>query len=440
MSSTISEATIQTAGKIIDSWLPVKIKYDELPGVTVGIVHRGKLVYSNAFGLADVEHDTPMSIDTTFRVASISKMFTAVAVLQLVEQKKIRLIDTIGKHLPWTKGAVAKLTIKHVLSHTGGMLRDGDTTQWSDDNFPTSEELQASVLRTEAVRKYRNRFKYSNFGYALLGEVIKQSSGLNFEEYVAKNIIRKIGMDGSAPDLTDESKSGLATGYSRFIPDTARTPFNQIPARSYSPAAGVISNILDLAKFVSALLKGNSLLSPQSRKLMFKEMAKSGKDNNGYGLGSTIAKVKGYTITGHRGAFPGFITRISIDAKNDLAVIVLTNSIDGLAREICTGILEMIYDLPTLTKGHGKKNITGVGEVEGTYRNRWSDTTVVSAGKCLVAFTPKENSPLNDASVLVEKKSSTFEIVSKNGYGTLGENATFADGKMMWGPSESNKL
>ncbi len=173
---------------------------------------------------------------------------------------------------------------------------------------------------------------------------------------------------------------------------------------------------------------------------MFKEMAKSGKDTNGYGLGSAIAKLKGHTIIGHGGAFPGFITRISIDAKNDLAVMVLTNSIDGLAREICTGILEMIYDLPMLTKGHGKKNITDAEEVEGTYRNRWRDTTIVNAGKCLVAFTPKENSPLNEASVLVEYKSNTYEIVSKNGYGTLGENATLADGKMMWGPSESSKV
>ncbi len=206
MLSQISEATIRTVGRIIDHWLPLKIKYDELPGLTVGILHKGKLVYSNAFGLADIENRIPMSIDTSFRVASISKMFTAVAVLQLVEEKKIKLTDTIGKHLPWTKGAVAKITIKHILSHTGGMLRDGDTTQWSDDNFPTPEELQASVLRTDTVRKYRNRFKYSNFGYALLGEVIKQSSGLNFEEYVLKNIIGRIGMSGSVPDLTDESK------------------------------------------------------------------------------------------------------------------------------------------------------------------------------------------------------------------------------------------
>ena len=196
---------IEQTTKILDAWLPWKIQYDHIPGLAVGIVYKNNLIYKKGFGYANIKLKTRMTPETCFRIASISKTFTAVAIMQLVEQNKINLDDKVEKYLPWFKVKNGKLTssnitIRQLLSHTAGVFRDGVTPHWENDIFPDIKLLKQSVSSKSLVYENLTKFKYSNFGYALLGEVIKEVSGLEYNAYVTKNIINEIGMNHSFPD------------------------------------------------------------------------------------------------------------------------------------------------------------------------------------------------------------------------------------------------
>ena len=217
---------IRYTTRILDAWLPWKIQYDRIPGLAVGIVHNGKLVYQKGFGYADVESKISVTPKTCFRIASVSKTFTAVSIMQLVEQGKINLDDRVQKYLPWFKAQTkdsdsSNITIRQVLSHTAGLFRDG-TPHWENDKFPDLAGLKKSISNKSIVFENLTRFKYSNFGFALLGEVIKKASGFDYGEYVNKNIIGKLEMERTAPDYNKENEDWLAKGYSRPMPNKER--------------------------------------------------------------------------------------------------------------------------------------------------------------------------------------------------------------------------
>src|SRR3989344_2312820 len=122
--------SIAYTGAILDEWLPRRILYSQIPGLAVGIVYRGKLVYAKGFGYADVAREKKVTVQMCFRIASISKTFTAVAIAQLADTKKLRPGDRIGTHISWVKGPLAKVTIEELLAHTSGALRDGEESPW----------------------------------------------------------------------------------------------------------------------------------------------------------------------------------------------------------------------------------------------------------------------------------------------------------------------
>lgn len=137
------EKAISIAGKIIDNWLPIKIMYDHTPGAVICIATDGKTQYLKAFGKAHLSTNTLMKPDHLFRIASISKMFTAVAILQLQEQGKIKLDDTVSTYLPWfteknKNTDLSAITIRQLLSHQSGIFRDGKSRHWVTDKFPKS--------------------------------------------------------------------------------------------------------------------------------------------------------------------------------------------------------------------------------------------------------------------------------------------------------------
>ena len=134
-------SAIKYAARIVDLWIPQKIQYDEVPGMSVGIFRKGKLLYQKGFGYADMKRRKKMRADDLYRVASMSKMFTAVAILQLQERGKLKLTDPVSKYLPWFMGKnktgnLRTITIRHVLSHTSGLFRDGEKPYWYNHKFP----------------------------------------------------------------------------------------------------------------------------------------------------------------------------------------------------------------------------------------------------------------------------------------------------------------
>lgn len=432
MKDNTAEAIKQVV-RVPDFWIPLKIQYDRMPGVSVGIVYKGKLVYQRGFGFSDLEKKKRTTEATRYHIASHSKMFTAVAIMQLAEKGKLRLDDKVASHIDWFKAKnknadAANITIRQLLSHTSGIFRDGDTGHWETGNFP--KDLKSSFSSESLRFENLTSFKYANYGYALLGEIIQNVSGMSYEEYEKKNILRPLGMSHTAPDYKN-GMPGVAIGYGRNIPGETRRRFAPYATHIYAPATGFISNVIDLAKFIHSFSLDNDrgVLSRESKKEMMHPYEKT-MEGDEYGLGLEIGYIKGRKIVGHGGGFNGYITRTMWDPKNDIGVIVLSNSLDSSAAVIAEGVFETIYGFLDQRAEYMHYRKVQYSKYEGIYRTIWGDMVVSRFGNALIEFSPRTESPLKWNSILVpERVTHHFSVKSKNVFGDINEPAEFADFK-----------
>lgn len=237
--ATIAEnPDVAAATRLFSAWLDGQIAYRGLPGVAVGVVHDQQLVWSKGYGFADVATKKPMTADTRFRIASNSKLFAAIAILQLREQGKLRLDDPVVKHLPWFSMKPAgpddgPITIEQLLSHSSGMQREA-SDHWSSYDFPTEAQLKALMASRQAPFPPQTRWKYSNLAFAIAGLVVEQVTGQRWADYVSANILKPLNMTASSIDKPDP---GLATPYGVRTPDGTRRVLPFVDARGMAAAA-----------------------------------------------------------------------------------------------------------------------------------------------------------------------------------------------------------
>src|SRR5258708_8579854 len=199
-----NDAEVLGAERVVSAWIEGQIAYRGLPGVAVGVVSDQELIWSKGFGLADIKAKLPMSATTKFRMASNSKLFTAIAIMQLREEGKLGLDDPVVKYLPWFKAKAAggshwPITDEQLLSHTPGLPRVAGGAL-SSIHFPTTEELQRLYPERQAAFAPSVRWKYSNLGFAVAGSVFEQVSGQRWADYVEQNIFKPLGMRNSSVD------------------------------------------------------------------------------------------------------------------------------------------------------------------------------------------------------------------------------------------------
>ena len=429
MKITQKEAIKQT-GHLVDIWMPLKIKYDDNPGISVGITYKGRLLYAKGFGLADLKKKIKTDDKTLYRIASHSKMFTAVSVLQLVEAGKLRLDDKVADYIPWFKAKTAKsdakyITIRQLLSHTAGIFRDGDTPQWETGDFP--KDLKKSFSPKSLVIENLTDFKYTNYGYSLLGPVIEKVSGLTYTDYVRAHILKPLGMNDTYVDY-QPGILHIAIGYGAVIPDVKREIFGQYFTNAYAPATGFISNLADMSKFMAAIsptASSSRILHKESRKEMSRPHGKTG-ENDEYGLGLDIEYSDGSKTIGHGGGFNGFLTRTILDMKTDIGVMVYANSLEVNPSAIAFGILDSIRKI--LNQSGQAVKAVPFKRYEGVYRDKWGDEIVARAGQTLAGFSAKNDKPLRWARRFIPAKAKdVFIIKSDNKYGSYGEEAIFTN-------------
>lgn len=428
------ETAIKVAGKVVDHWLPMKIQYDHTPGAVVCIAVNGVPKYTNAFGYADLENDAVMKKDAQFRVASMSKMFTAVSILQLQESKQLQLDDNVSTYLDWFNGKQGKtdlsnVTIRQLLSHNAGLFRDGTTKHWLTDNFLT--ELSETISSKSIVFDNATSFKYSNHGFAVLGAIIEKVSGKSYVEYVTDNIIKKLTLKNTLADLPEQRPSRLAYGYSRYLPDQpeqVKEPDSMTNA--YAPATGFISTAKDLVTFLASLHPDSkkAVLSRESRKEMMRVQNVTDDFEDFYGLGLDLHRDSGRLTYGHSGGFAGYTTNAISEPEDNVQVVALANTISGTAWTVSNNVMGLIYQLRSM------KDIEYVHRepYSGTYRCRWGDLTVTSLGNKLVQFGAGAPNPANAWSALDPKRKNVFVNSDKSGFGYPGEEVRFSkvvDGK-----------
>jgi D-alanyl-D-alanine carboxypeptidase len=293
---------------------------DKLAGAV--LVARGdQVLYSWAGGEADRRTRSPIGLNTRFRLASIGKMFTAVAVLQLVEARRLELDDPIGKHVrnPGLAVPARRITVRQLLNHTSGL---GDVF---DDNF----QKNPGRLRTlsDYIANYGNQAlafepgtqeKYSNLGYILLGAVIESASGRDYYEYVQQKILVPAGMGLTGFEPEARRVRGLARPYTReegaWVDAGASLPFRG------TPAGGAVATAGDMLRFSRALQTG-LLLSPQLR-----DAATTGQNLKGwYGFGFMVSGRGSEARYGHEGGAPGMNATFFVYPTQKYTVIGLGN-------------------------------------------------------------------------------------------------------------------
>jgi D-alanyl-D-alanine carboxypeptidase len=325
-----SDPKVQAALQGLEQTLGGEVAKRGFPGLAVAIVHDQTPLWVHFYGQADLAAGVAVTENTQFRVASITKLFTAVAIMQLRDAGLLELDDPVQKHLPGFHLAGVPhptVTIRELLLQLGGLPREPLGASWQDRVMPSRDQLMADLDRQEPAIPPETLWKYSNLGYALLGQLVKAVSDERFEDYVIRHIAQPLGMTHTLVNPPEDRK-GMAVGYGYRQADGTRPPRAFMKMGGMFGAAGVISTAADLARFAAFFLSDaeSEVLSAGSRREMLRVQAIYPDWSGGQGLGFEIRRVGGQTRIGHAGRGAGYAGRLDIDPVSKLGVIVLINA------------------------------------------------------------------------------------------------------------------
>ncbi len=326
--ATRAAAAQPLAGKL-DALFKPQYKADD-PGATVIVVKDGKTVFRKAYGAADVAAKTPLTPGTVLRLGSITKQFTAVAILMLAEEGKLALNDPITRFFPDypTQGKV--ITIEHLLTHTSGIV---SYTGKSAYVAAMAKDLTVAQM----IDGFKNdplefepgtRFKYNNSGYFLLGAIIERVSGTSYASFLEGRILTPLGMKDTAYEGVERSNAPRAVGYTAQEKDFA--PAQPLSMSQPYAAGALVSTVDDLAKWDAAIASGK-LLKPASWKMAFTPYKLSPEKSTGYGYGWGVGTLQGTPVVDHGGGINGFRTYALRLPEQKVFVAVLSNADSGNA-------------------------------------------------------------------------------------------------------------
>jgi len=312
---------------------------------SVLVARDGKVALSKGYGLANVELDVRNTPQTKFRLGSITKQFTATAILLLQERGKLSVTDPICKYFDICPAAWSELTIHHLLSHTGGVP--------NFTNFPDyMPKMMMRVTTQEMIARFKDKpldfkpgekWSYSNSGYFLLGAIIEKASGESYESFLQKNIFDPLKMTATGYDHFETILKNRATGYSMIMGKLSNSAFLDM-TQPYS-AGSLYSTVEDLFAWNEALYSGK-VLSAKSFELMTTPV----KNNYAYGLG--VDTKFNRKLISHGGGINGFATYLARFPEERLTVVVLRNSDFGLAnpgkiaQDLAAIVLGEKYEIP----------------------------------------------------------------------------------------------
>jgi CubicO group peptidase (beta-lactamase class C family) len=344
----LSEAEVTES---LTAYLEGLAKQDKFSGVVL-IARDGKPFFVKAYGLADKSKNLPNNPETKFNLGSMNKMFTAVAIAQLVEQGKLSFDDKVGKILPDypNKEVASKVTIHHLLTHTSGL---GSYWNAKFDARRATIKTVADYLTLFAdeplLFEPGARFDYSNSGYIVLGAIIEKVAGQNYYDYVREHIYKPAGMKNTDAYQITEATPNLAMGYTSLGPDDEptsgpRRENTQTRPNRGGPAGGGYSTVEDLLRFATAL-RDHQLLSAKSTEMLATGKVDMGRGSK-YGYGFGEQQMNGYRIYGHNGGAPGIGSDLSIFEEPGYVAVVMTNYDPPLMMPVVRKVREM------LTQGH----------------------------------------------------------------------------------------
>jgi CubicO group peptidase (beta-lactamase class C family) len=318
---------------IIDKFIEKEMQAQRIPGLALGIVQGEQIVYLKGFGIADPSGRAVTS-QTPFIIGSLSKSFTALAVMQLVEEGKVELDAPVQYYLPWFRvadeAASAQITVRHLLYQTSGLsTKTGRSFQGSGDVSDSALEQAVRKLSTaELTGPVGAAHQYSTVNYVVLGLIVQTVSGQSYESYIQEHIFDLLEMNHSFTSQAEAQPQGLATGYHYAfgIPMAVDLPYN----RGLLPAGYLISSAEDMTHFMIAQLnEGNykdaALLSPDGMLEMHNPAVPTPAEKTSYGMGWFVGPINGIPAIHHQGETFNFHTNMILLPESQWGIVVLIN-------------------------------------------------------------------------------------------------------------------
>jgi CubicO group peptidase (beta-lactamase class C family) len=420
-------ATIQ----VLDAWIDATATAREEPGLSIGIVYDQDLIWAKGYGFADRDKRVPATASTLYRIASVSKLFTATAIMQLRDAGKLQLDDPVAKYLPWfrirgTQRDAPAITIRHLLTHTSGLPRELPLPYWNDLKFPSREDVIRLAPELEAVFPPEVEYKYSNLALAIVGEIVAAVSGEPYPQYIEHHVLKPIGMRATrvSPDPTTP---GLAVGYRKRVPGEPREAEDFIDARGLTPAANLASSVEDLARFVALQFRDGPAGGPQVLKgSTLREMHRvqwlRPDWQSGQGLGFWIRHVGQQVRVGHDGAAPGYKSQIEMVPAEKFGVIVLINGYDADPLFYANQALDIVG--PAVARAVEKPKPAPVADPAwsayvGTYTWKHVDAQIMVLNGELTMIAPDASNPWDARVRLTPVAPHTFKMVGGSNNGEL---------------------
>lgn len=364
MYTSTSEQLTTNFQEEVDEIIISTMNQEVIGGLAVGIIQDNKLIYSRNFGFADMEEQKPITSNTIFRVGSISKTFTAIAIMQLWEQGKFQLDDPVNDYLQAYKikhkdPSAPPVTFRHLLTHTAGI---GELRNFFDLLLPvialgrkpnqTTFYLQDYYQKGITPEIYPGRkWAYANHGFATLGQLVEDISGETLSQYAIRHIFEPLGMTQTDYLLSERARDELARGYFFHKNKFKKLDYLEIVVAG---AGSVFSSVNDMSKYVSALLgRGKNqfgqILQAETLQLMTQPHYRLEPHLNKMGLGFFLGDFDGHQIVYHDGGWPGFVSSMMVAPNVNLGVVVFTNTSASTPHKIAQDLLQHFLKIPQAT-------------------------------------------------------------------------------------------
>ncbi len=317
----------------IDDFVQAQLKKQNIPAVSVVVLKDGKPIKTRGYGVANLESGTPATPDTVFEIGSVSKQFIASGILLLNGDGKLGLDDSVRKYLEDAPEAWQPITIRHLLTHTSGMIRE---TPGMQNVAITDIAAIRGAYGTPLSFQPGEKRVYSNLAYFTLAEIITRTSGKPWPEFMRERIFAPLGMTATRTTTRDELVPQRARGYT-WANGRHANAIEIIPVR---PSGAFLSTVNDLAKWEAAL-HSDVILTAAQRALLWTPAKLNDGTEQPYGLGWEIGKSGSHRLIRHGGTMLGYRADYSRYVDDDLTVVVLGNSATGMVERISAGIANL---------------------------------------------------------------------------------------------------
>jgi len=362
-----------------------RFDHTDSPGCILGVSRAGKLIYEKGYGMADLERDRPIASSSIFHVASISKQFTAMAILLLEQQAKLSIDDDVRKYIPELPDYGKRITLRNLLGHTSG-IRDQWTllriAGWREDDLITEDDVMWAVTRQRALNfNPGDEYLYSNSGFTLLAVIVKRVSGHSLREFADEQIFKPLGMTHT--HFHDDHTMVVPNRTSAYLPRPGGGWRVSIPVFDTYGATSLFTTAEDLLKweqnFADARVGSAALLARMQQEGILNDGTPSG-----YALGLAVGKHRGVREVGHSGADAGYRADVERYPDQQLAVVALCNASNSnpgaLTREVADLYLSGAL-APEVTTARQAGEISLPAErlasLAGAYRRETGDITRV---------------------------------------------------------------